>query len=426
MQIKSYNSDKLGEKYIEATHKSGLKIYICPREKFTTTYAVFGTKYGSVDSMFKVDNESDFTQVPDGIAHFLEHKLFEQKDGSDVSDLFSKTGAMSNAFTSFDRTSYLFSCSENLSENLAILLDFVQQPYFTEKSVEKEQGIIAQEIEMYNDVAGWRVFFNLLQAMYQNHSVRIDIAGTVESISKIDHKLLYKCYETFYNPKNMYICIAGNVDVDAILAQIDGAITLDDGKNIIRGKVNEPTEVLIAKVEQNLAVATPLFTIGYKERTDIDYNSLKVRATTSIVLEIIFGETSNLYNKMFDDGLINDSFSCSYFCGDGYGACMIDGESKDVELVQKLINEEIAKVKSNGINADDATMIKRKLHGSGIRTFNSNEHIARILTDCFISGENLFDGMELYDKITLDDLNTRLGEILNAENSAVSIVNPIK
>ena len=426
MQKIIYKNEKLGENYTEATHPSGLKIYLCKREKFTTSYAVFGTKYGSVDSLFKLDDETDFTKVPDGIAHFLEHKLFEQEDGSDVSDLFSKTGAMSNAFTSFDRTSYLFSCSENLSENLAILLDFVQQPYFTEKSVEKEQGIIAQEIEMYNDISGWRVFFNLLQAMYHNHSVRIDIAGTVESIGKIDHNLLYKCYETFYNPKNMYICIAGNINVDEILTQINDAIKLADGKNIIRGEYDEPNEIAQTKIQQELAVATPIFALGYKERTDVDYNSLKARVMTDIILEIIFGETSNLYNKLLNDGLINDNFSFSYFCGDGYGACLIDGESKDVELVQKLINAEIAAVKSAGLNEDDALMIKRKLYGGAIRAFNSNERIASMLTDSYINNENMFDAIEIYDKITPEDLSKRLSEILNVDNSSISIINPVK
>lgn len=426
MEVKKYENAKLGENYVEATHKSGLKIYICPREKFTTTYAVFGTKYGSVDNLFKLEGEKEFTKVPDGIAHFLEHKLFEQADGSDVSDLFSKTGAMSNAFTSFDRTSYLFSCSENLSENLAILLDFVQQPYFTEQSVEKEQGIIAQEIEMYNDIAGWRVFFNLLQAMYKNASVRIDIAGTVESIGKIDHKLLYKCYETFYNPKNMYLCIAGNVDVEAVLAQINENITLNDGKEIVRGETDEPVEVLQAKTTQDLAVATPMFAVGYKERTDFDYGSLKARIMTDIILEIIFGETSTLYNKMLDDGLINDSFGFSYFCGEGYAACVLDGESKDVEMVQKLINQEICAVKASGLNSEDAAMVKRKQYGAMIRAFNSNERIASMLTDGFINRENLFDIIDVYDDISLDDLNARLGEILNVENSSVSIINPVK
>ena len=193
----------------KAVLENGLQVYVVEKEDYSSAYALFGTRYGSVDTVFSRDNEN-FTAVPEGIAHFLEHKLFESEDG-DAFTRYAETGAYANAFTSFDRTCYLFSCSDNFEKNLDILLDFVQNPYFTEQTVKKEQGIIGQEIRMYEDSPSWRVLFNMLSAMYQNHPVRIDIAGTVDSIAKIDANLLYECYNTFYHPSNMFICIAGNV-----------------------------------------------------------------------------------------------------------------------------------------------------------------------------------------------------------------------
>ena len=212
---KEYFEGPLGESYTKAVHSSGLEIYIMEKPQFSSCYAIFGTKYGSIDTEFSVDGK-DTVRVPEGIAHFLEHKLFESEDG-DAFNKYALTGASANAYTSFDRTCYLFSCSDKFYENLDILLNFVQSPYFTEATVSKEQGIIAQEIKMYDDSPAWRVMFNMLKTMFKKHPVSIDIAGTVESIAEIDAGLLYKCYETFYNPSNMFICIAGNVDTNAVL-----------------------------------------------------------------------------------------------------------------------------------------------------------------------------------------------------------------
>ena len=210
MKTEKFTSAQLNEKYTLATLDNGLKVYVFEKENFNTAYALFGTQYGSIDTEFSL-NGGETVKVPEGIAHFLEHKLFESEDG-DAFTKYAKTGAYANAYTSFDRTCYLFNCSNMFEENLDILLDFVQNPYFTQQTVDKEQGIIGQEIRMYDDSPVWCVFFNLLDALYFNHPVKIDIAGTVESIAKIDAPLLYKCYNTFYNRENMFICIAVNVD----------------------------------------------------------------------------------------------------------------------------------------------------------------------------------------------------------------------
>ena len=206
-------SERLGIEVCRIKHDSGLTMLLCPMEGFSTAYAAFTTKLGSVDTRFKTQDDADFVDVPEGVAHFLEHKMFENEEG-DAFARYAKTGASANAFTSFDRTSYLFACTDRFSESLEILLDFVRRPYFTEASVQKEQGIIGQEIRMYDDSGDWRVMFNLLGALYHNHPVRIDIAGTVESIVQIDHELLYRCHRTFYHLNNMVLCVAGNFTVE--------------------------------------------------------------------------------------------------------------------------------------------------------------------------------------------------------------------
>ena len=220
MEIQEILCSQTGDKCNYIKHPSGLDIYICEMNGFSTTEALFGTKYGSINTMFKTKADKEYTVVPEGIAHFLEHKLFENED-CDAFAQYAKTGANANAYTSFDRTCYLYSCSDNYLESLKILLNFVQNPYFTQETVDKEQGIIGQEIKMCNDNPGWKVLFNMLQGMYHSHPVRIDIAGTIESIAKIDAELLYKCYNTFYNLHNMVLVLAGNVRTNDVLSVAD-------------------------------------------------------------------------------------------------------------------------------------------------------------------------------------------------------------
>ena len=217
MKLNKKTNSLTGETLYYGTHSSGLDIYIMPKEGYSGSYAIFGTKYGSVDSKFIVPGEKEVTEVPDGIAHYLEHKMFDQPDGSNVFDKFSRYGGNANAFTSFNITAYLFSATSNVEENLKALLDYVQSPYFTEESVQKEQGIIGQEIRMYDDSGDWKLFFNFIGCLYNDNPVKKEIAGTVESISEITADYLYKCYNTFYNLSNMAIVVAGNVDAEKIL-----------------------------------------------------------------------------------------------------------------------------------------------------------------------------------------------------------------
>lgn len=419
MQKQIFESE-IGESYIKAVHPSGLKIYILEKPQYNSAYAVFGTKYGSIDTCFSVNGEK--TQVPEGIAHFLEHKLFESEDG-DAFTKYAATGAYANAYTSFDRTCYLFSCSDRFYDNLGILLDFVQSPYFTAETVQKEQGIIGQEIRMYDDSPDWRVMFNMLLAMYKNHPVRIDIAGTVESIAKIDDKLLYKCYNTFYNPSNMFICIAGNVNADKVLSRINSAVKTNAPIEIERIGCEEPDEVVDSYVEQKLAVAQPMFCFGYKESMDKPERTIKEKVRTALLLEIIAGDSSPLYKKLINEGLINDEFSFEYFTGHNYSAVIFEGESSDPKRVAEEIKAEIERLKADGIDKKLFSAVRCEMYGEAVRSFNSVQSIATQLVSCAMSDSGLFDELKYIKSATPEDVYKRL-YLLDNDKTVLSVINP--
>jgi len=418
---KEFFESEIGEAYVKATLTNGLKIYVLEKPQYNSCYALFGTKYGSIDTMFKV-NDKEIT-VPEGIAHFLEHKLFESEDG-DAFTKYAKTGAYANAFTSFDRTCYLFSCADTkFYENLDILLNFVQSPYFTEETVKKEQGIIGQEIKMYDDSPAWRVMFNMLTAMYHNHPVKIDIAGTVDSIAKIDYQLLYDCYNTFYNPNNMFICIAGNVDSDECIKYIEENIKPCEPLEIIRIKPEEPKEIVENYVEQSLEVAQPMFSFGFKEEIDTPERSIKEKIITALLLEVIAGDASPLYKQLVNEGLINDEFSTEHFYGNGYSSLLFSGESDNPKAVGEAIKAEIIRLKDEGIDKKLFSAVRAAMYGSAIRIFNSVEGIAMSLVECAMTDCNLFDDIKYLKSITLDDVQRKLSNI-NVDNSVLSVINP--
>ena len=262
--ITEVKSALTGDKYYKIDHNSGLTIYLYPKKDYNSKYAIFGTRFGSVNNAFSLDG-GEVKRVPDGIAHYLEHKMFECEDG-DAFLKYAKTGANANAYTSFDKTCYLFGCADNFNESLEILLDFVSRPYFTEETVAKEQGIIGQEIRMYDDSAEWRVMFNMLENMYHNHPVQLDIAGTVESIAEITPELLYDCYYTFYNLNNMVLCIAGDMEPEDILKTADRLLKPCEKHDIKSYFEDEPYEIVSDYVEQKFPVSVPLFNLGFKDK----------------------------------------------------------------------------------------------------------------------------------------------------------------
>ena len=423
MEIKEIKNDLLGERYYKIDHTSGLKIYVFPKENYSSTYAVFGTRYGSIDTAFRKSSEEKYTEVPEGIAHFLEHKLFESEE-LDAFERFAKTGASANAYTSFDKTCYLFSCSGNFNQNLEILLDFVRHPYFTQKTVEKEQGIIGQEIRMYRDVPDWRVLFNLLCAMYKNHPVRIDIAGTEASIAEISADLLYKCYDDFYNLGNMALAIAGNVNVEEVIEIADRLLTEDEPFSIDRKVFEEEKEVVTDYVEEKLSVASPIFSLGFKEMLSNPERTLKEELLGNIILEAIAGNTSDLYSELIDAELINPTFSTEYFTGFGYSSMIFSGESRDPKKTCEIIKEKIRCFKETGIGSEDFERARKKLYGREIMSYNDVDELANNLIAADFMNEGLFDEFETLKILTCDEANEFLKEILDERYSSLSVILP--
>lgn len=416
-----HESKELRERLYEIDHSSGLKIFVMPKANYKSTYAVFGTKYGSIDTCFKRSDQKEYTRVPEGIAHFLEHKLFESEE-LDAFTRYAETGASANAFTSFDKTCYLFQCSDRFADSLKILLDFVTHPYFTKETVEKEQGIIGQEITMYYDVPGWMSTFNLLRCLYKNHPVRIDIAGTVESISQITDKLLYDCYHTFYNLNNMALAVVGNVTPEEVIKVCDEMLKKSEDVTIERVFDEEPRDIVKSYEEYHIAVGMPVFSFGYKEACKTPQRTVQETVEMEILLEILAGETSNLYSALFEKGLINSTFSKEYFTGNGYEAVIFEGESTDAKAVAQAIKEEVARLRKEGISDQAFESARRSLYGREIMSYNVTDDVANAVIGCYFAGYSIFDPLEVYKNVKKEDVEKLLSEKLDEKYSALSVV----
>ena len=410
-----------GDTVFSAEHESGLRVFVCPKKGYSSAYAIFGTAYGSVHNCFCMPGEEQPTEVPAGIAHFLEHKLFENEH-EDVFARYARTGASANAYTSFDKTCYLFSCSQNFEASLEILLDFVQSPYFTAETVQKEQGIIGQEIRMCLDDPERRVVWNLLEALYHRNPVRTDIAGTVESIAKIDAGLLYRCYHAFYRPENMVLCVAGNVEAEAVFAMADRWIRFGrtDGKpeSVFP---EEPRQVVKSRVEQHFPVAVPLFQLGFKELAPSRASSRSM-VETDILLELLASESSPLYRRLLDRGWINSSFGCEYFEGPGYAAVLFGGESREPDRAAEEIKAEIVRLRREGIDPETFECARRTVYGRAVSALGNAGAIANQMTEAAFSGRRFGEEIELALQVTREDVLRRLNEQLDERFSALSVV----
>ncbi|HBM98956.1 MAG TPA: insulinase family protein [Ruminococcus sp.] len=419
MNIQEIKSQRIGDSYYKIDHPTGLTIYVYPKEGYNSAYAIFGTKYGSINTKFSVDDENRIT-VPDGIAHYLEHKLFESEEG-DAFARYAKTGANANAYTSFEKTCYLFSCTDKFDESLEILLDFVQDPYFTAQTVAKEQGIIGQEIKMYDDSPEWRVMFNMLEGMYKNHPVKIDIAGTVETIAEITAEKLYEVYNVFYNLNNMVLCVSGNVTVEQVLRTADKMLKPCEKHSINNYFDEEPYEICEPYVEQNFPVSMPLFNLGFKERAD-KILDVKKLACTDILLAMIASQTSPLYRELLDNNLINGSFSYELFEGPGYCSVIFGGESRAPKQAAETIKQYISKLKSEGLGKSDFEISKKSVYGDAVSALNSVSSISNAVVDYHFNGNELFSYIDAIADIDFDDVSTRFSEMLDVNNCTLSVV----
>ncbi len=423
MEWQKVTGQRVGDHYFKGSHPTGLTIYLYPKESGNTSYAIFGAKYGSIDNCFRRSDEPGPESVPEGIAHYLEHKLFESEDG-DAFSRFAQTGASANAYTSFESTCYLFSCTDRLYESLEILLDFVQAPYFTKETVAKEQGIIGQEIKMYDDDPQWRVMFNYLRAMYHAHPIRLDIAGTVESIAQITPEYLYRCYNTFYNLHNMALVVVGRFDLEKVTALCDKMLKPCAPVRVDRVFPEEPETVVQPQVEERLAVALPLFQFGFKcgsaPRTEKDL------AAMEILLDVLASEASPLFRKLLDDGLVNESsFSYEFFEGADYATVLFGGESHNPQAVAQAINQEVARLGREGIPKEAFERAKRALYGENVAALNSASSIANGVLSLSLKGRELFTYIDALAAVTAADVAQSL-QALREDRSVLSVIGPLE
>lgn len=414
------------EEYFYMKHPLGLGIYVYPKKGYSSSYAILGTNFGSINNKFKVKGQTSFTVVPNGIAHYLEHKLFASPQG-DAFELFSKTGASANAYTSFEKTAYLFSCTNNFEKSLSILLDFVQSPYFTPENVEKERGIIGQEIKMYEDSPDWKVFINLLDALYINHPVKNDIAGSIESISKITPELLYTCYNAFYNLNNMALCVVGNLDPDKTFELIDQQIKYCKPQQVERYFEVEPQNVAKSFIEQKFDIASSIFNLGFKEeKAPNQIANTAELAYTDILMQYISSKASPMYNDLLKNELINTaSFSNEYLEGPGYASAIFSGESQNPEKAAEIIRNHMDRLHKNGLDKKTFERAKRAIYGQNIAMFNSISSIAGVLLDFEFAGREIFEYIKTLSNADINTANQMLSQKLLSENSSLSVVKPL-
>lgn len=425
--IKPIEYEQLQETLYHEKMSNGLDVYVLPKKGFNKTYAVFTTKYGSIDNRFVPLGKNEMVHVPDGIAHFLEHKLFEKADG-DVFQDFSKQGASANAFTSFTRTAYLFSSTSNVERNLETLIDFVQDPYFTEKTVEKEKGIIGQEINMYDDNPDWRLYFGVIENMYKEHPVRIDIAGTVESISHITKDLLYECYETFYHPSNMLLFIVGPVDPEAIISQVrenQGKKPYTDQPEIKREEVKEQEVVFRKEKEIKMNVQGPKCLVGLKSKNPFKLGKelLKHELSMNLLLEALFGKSSAQYESLYEKGYIDETFSFDFTAEYGFGFAAIGGDTPEPDQLAEDISSMLLRA-GELITAEKIELARKKKIGTFLKALNSPEYIANQFTRYAFLDMSLFDVVTVLEQITLEDVQNVIQEEIAADRLTVCKVVP--
>ncbi|MFC4183524.1 EF-P 5-aminopentanol modification-associated protein YfmH [Saccharococcus thermophilus] len=420
--------EQLQEQLFYEKMENGLDVYILPKKGFNKTYATFTTNYGSVDNQFVPLGKTEMKRVPDGIAHFLEHKLFEKEDG-DVFQQFSKQGASANAFTSFTRTAYLFSSTANVEKNLETLLDFVQSPYFSDKTVEKEKGIIGQEIRMYDDNPDWRVYFGAIESMYHNHPVKIDIAGTVESIAHITKELLYECYETFYHPSNMLLFVVGPVDEQKIMQQIrdnQAKKSFPKAREVERFVYKEPSEIAEKKKVIPMHVQTNKCFVAIKDPSVPPDGEEKLvhELAFNVLLDYLFGKSSPHYERLYRLGLIDETFMYDYTEEREFGFAMVGGDTSDADRLSEEVKQILLSFSIDTVKNEELERVKKKKIGAFLRSLNSPEYIANQFTRYAFNGVSLFDVVPALQSLTMEQIGDIAKQCFHESQIAICQVVP--
>ena len=417
------NFSRIGEKLYHEVLENGLNVFVIPKPEYQKSYAFFATNYGGMDMRFQLDGE--WHDTPAGVAHYLEHKMFDTEEGNALQDL-AANGASPNAFTSTAITGYYFESTEKFEENLKILLSFVSIPWFTEESVEKERGIIGQEIGMIEDNPDWKVFMNLMAGLYEHHPIRVSVAGSVESISHITADTLYACHKAFYAPCNMTLCVAGNVDPQRICQVAREILPADPGSVALRDHGGAESEQVVRPMtEEYMEVSTPIFQIGFKGDAPVQgVETLRQELVSELACEALMGSSSPLYARLYQQGLINGSFGCGY---EGYPGCSFlyaGGESRDPKAVRDAILEEGQRLVREGIDEQLWNRLKKGIYGTMVRGLNSFENICVGQAQSFFAGYDVFDFPEVFAALEKSHAEELIAKWVVSERTALSVVLP--
>ncbi len=427
--IEILRSERLAEELHAARLSNGLPVLVAPKRGFLKKYAVLAVRYGSADVAFQAPGESAPREVPAGIAHFLEHKLFEEEGGGNAFDRFSRNGAYCNAFTTYTTTAYLFSCTDLFAENLALLVDFVGAPFFTEEAIAREREIISQEIRMYEDSPDWRAFQGLMEALFVRHPVRVDITGTCDSIARITKADLERCYRAFYRPRNMVLVAAGDLDPPAVLGAAERAFAArpycDDGE-VLRVRASEPAVVCAPEARARLDVSQPRLLVGWKDPAaeGSGRELLRKDVELAFAVELIFGRSSAFYERCYEAGLIDAGFAASYTGERDHGYVAVGGETEDPERLRAEIAGAVARALDEGFSMEDFTRVRNKALGKFVRNFNSLETVASSFVQSHFLDVDFFEYLPTIESVTPEAVLARARLHLRPELQAASIVEP--
>ncbi len=425
MQI--IENSKVKEKLYVEKLENGLTVMIMPKKNIQKKYMIWATNFGSIDNKFIAPNDKEETNIPDGVAHFLEHKMFEQQNGTNSLDTLTALGVNANAYTTTDHTCYLFECTDNFYPAMDELMDYVQNPYFTDQNVEKEKGIIGQEIQMYDDYPSWAVYMNAMKCMYKNNPIIIDIAGSIESISKIDKEVLYKCYNTFYHPSNMVMCFAGEFEPEALIEEVKKRLKpTEKHGEIKRIYPEEPEQIVKKENTQNMEVSMPIFVIGIKDVIDnkncTSSNIVKKHIAIEILLNMLIGKSSKLYKELYEAELITGEPYLDYEFSKQYAHVSITGQSNDPKKVLEKFEAEIKQMKENDIDLAHFQRVKNMIYGNYVKEYDDVAEICRMFVGDYMKGINSFEYIEEYEQVTPEYTKQVLEEVFKEDKTVLSIV----
>ena len=425
MQI--IENSKVKEKLYVEKLENGLTVMIMPKKNIQKKYMIWATNFGSIDNKFIAPNDKEETNIPDGVAHFLEHKMFEQQNGTNSLDTLTALGVNANAYTTTDHTCYLFECTDNFYPAMDELMDYVQNPYFTDQNVEKEKGIIGQEIQMYDDYPSWAVYMNAMKCMYKNNPIIIDIAGSIESISKIDKEVLYKCYNTFYHPSNMVMCFAGDFEPETLIEEVKIRLKpTEKHGEIKRIYPEEPEQIVKKENTQNMEVSMPIFVIGIKDVIDnkncTSSSIVKKHIAIEILLNMLIGKSSKLYKELYEAELITGEPYLDYEFSKQYAHVSITGQSNDPKKVLEKFEAEIKLMKENDIDLAHFQRVKNMIYGNYVKEYDDVAEICRMFVGDYMKGINSFEYIEEYEQVTPEYTKQVLEEVFKEDKTVLSIV----